>query len=159
MPVFLIDTSVWISYLRQEETQEVTWLRQVLDLDIPFGITPQIYQEVLQGADSPHSFDRLATHFGSQVFFHELDPVTHAREAARLYFRCRRRGFTIRSSIDCAIAQTAIEHELVLLHADRDFEYIQEVARELQIYRGSLTSTAMPNLIQEPQTPYDDDPW
>lgn len=159
MPAFLIDTSVWIDYLRQRETREVMWLRKILDLDYPFGITAQIYQEVLQGADSPDSFERLASYMGSQLFFPEADPIEHAKEAARLYFRCRRRGFTIRSTLDCSIAQTAIEHQVLLLHADRDFEYIQEVAKDLQIYRGSLMTAGAPSLIQEPPSTYDGEPW
>lgn len=157
--MFLIDTSVWIDYLRRADTPEVAWLRHILEMDYPFGLTPQIYQEVLQGADSPQSFDRLASYLGSQLIYHPEDPVIHAREAARLYFKCRRRGLTIRSTVDCAIAQTAIEHQLMLLHADRDFDHLQEVIPELRIYRGSLSKPTLDSLIQEPATPYDDDPW
>ena len=151
--MLLIDTSVWIDYLKQFENQEVLWLRQILDLDVPFGITPQIYQEVIQGTDSSKSFERLASFFGSQIFYHPQDPIEHARQAAHLYFRCRRKGFTIRSTIDCSIAQTAIEYDLMLLHADRDFDYLQTVAQELRIYRGNLRPRSGPSLIQEPRTP------
>jgi len=45
-------------------------------------------------------------------------------QAAHIYFTCRRHGITIRSTIDCIIAQLAIEHDLILLHSDRDFEQI-----------------------------------
>lgn len=153
--MFLIDTSIWIDYLRRNETRQVRWLRRILDLDFPFGITSQIYQEVLQGADSEPSFDRLKAYLGSQVFYHPEDPVAHAQAAAQLYFQCRRRGFTIRSTIDCSIAQTAIEFQLVLLHADRDFDHIQEVNGDLQIYRGSLSDKPTADLIQEPAATYD----
>lgn len=155
--MLLIDTSVWIDYLRRSETQEVLWLRKILDLDVPFGITPQIYQEVIQGADSPKSFERLASFFGSQVFYLPQDPIEHAQQSAQLYFRCRRQGVTIRSTIDCSIAQTALEYDLMLLHADRDFDYLQTVAQELRIYQGSLRSKSGPSLVQEPRTPYDAD--
>ena len=44
--------------------------------------------------------------------------------SARLYFELRRKGITIRSNIDCAIAIMAIENNLTLYHCDRDFEEI-----------------------------------
>ncbi|HAO13292.1 MAG TPA: VapC toxin family PIN domain ribonuclease, partial [Planktothrix sp. UBA8407] len=47
--------------------------------------------------------------------------------AARIYYDLQRQGLTVRSSIDCCIAQLAIEHQLILIHNDRDFETIQRV--------------------------------
>ena len=49
------------------------------------------------------------------------------RQAARIYFECRRRGVTVRSTIDCLIAQLVIDHAGILLHEDDDFERIREV--------------------------------
>jgi len=43
---------------------------------------------------------------------------------ARLYFELRRKGVTIRSNIDCAIAIIAMKNNLVLYHNDRDFDAI-----------------------------------
>ena len=42
-------------------------------------------------------------------------------KAARIYFDLRRKGKTVRSPIDCCIAQIAIEGKALLLHRDRDF--------------------------------------
>lgn len=44
--------------------------------------------------------------------------------AAELYRKLRKRGLTIRKTADCLIAQTAIEHQLTLLHNDKDFDHI-----------------------------------
>jgi predicted nucleic acid-binding protein len=119
--LYLVDTSVWIDYLRQEDTEGVRFFEEILDLGYPFGITPEIYQEVLQGAASEESFERLAEYLGTQRFFRLKDGVESHREAARLYFRCRRSGVTVRSTIDCIIARISIEHGLLLLHNDKDF--------------------------------------
>jgi len=54
-------------------------------------------------------------------------------EAARIYGACRAAGVTIRSSVDCLIARIAIEHDLALLHDDRDFEDIARVVSELRL--------------------------
>lgn len=92
-----------------------------------------IYQEVLQCVSSRGEFDRLSEYLGSQTFYHPRDPVESYREAALIYFRCRRAGVTVRSAIDCLIARVAIERELILLHDDRDFENIAEAIPELTL--------------------------
>lgn len=132
--MILVDTSVWIDYLKGRTTEAAAQFSRVLDEGQPFGITSVIYQEILQGADSDTSFARLDKYLRTQLFFHLLDPVASYTEAARLYYRCRRVGITLRSTIDCLIAQTAIEHGLVLLHNDRDFEAIAKVTPELTLY-------------------------
>jgi predicted nucleic acid-binding protein len=54
--------------------------------------------------------------------------------AAQIYRRCRKKGITIRRGMDCIIAQTAVENDLVLLHNDVDFERISSVI-PLQVYK------------------------
>jgi predicted nucleic acid-binding protein len=71
-----------------------------------------------------------------------LDPTTQSwNGAARIYFDLRRTGRTIRKIIDCCIAQIPIEHDLTLLHNDRDFETIATV-RPLKHLRVQLTPSA-----------------
>jgi hypothetical protein len=132
--VFLVDTSVWIDYLRGLPTPAVAKLKRILDDDLPFGISSVILQEILQGTDSEASFRRLEKYFGSQRFYHPADLKESYVEAARLYSRCRRAGVTLRSTIDCLIAQIAIENGLLLLHSDRDFDLLAEVVPELRIH-------------------------
>ncbi len=47
--------------------------------------------------------------------------------AASIYFTCRRKGITVRSTIDCLIAQIALEHDLFLIHNDSDFDAMAPV--------------------------------
>ena len=54
--------------------------------------------------------------------------------AAELYFRCRKHGITIGSTIDLLIAQTAIENDLYLLHDDRDFSLMASIEPKLKEY-------------------------
>lgn len=129
--MYLVDTSVWIGYIRDEENEATERLAEIEVRGHPFGITAVIYQEVLQGAASRAKFDYLAEYLGSQTFYHPVQPVESYWEAALIYFRCRREGVTIRSAIDCLIARVAIEHGLILLHDDRDFEKMAEVVSEL----------------------------
>lgn len=130
--MYLADTSVWIDYLREVETVGSTRFAEALDRGIPFGITGVVYQEVLQGASTGADFERLAEYLGTQRFYEPRDPVESHREAARLYFRCRGSGVTVRSTVDCLIARVAIEHDLILLHSDRDYENMSGAIPELK---------------------------
>jgi len=53
-----------------------------------------------------------------------------------LYFDLRRKGKTIRNTIDILIAETAVINGLYLLHNDRDFDIIAEFIPDLKIYNG-----------------------
>src|SRR5687767_1953548 len=115
--MYLIDTSVWIDYFREINNESTKKLTSILDRHLPFGITGVIYQEILQGANSLQDFNQLKEYFETQRFFHPSD-VSYG-SAAKIFYLCRKKGITIRSTIDCFIAQIAIEHHLILLHNDQ----------------------------------------
>ncbi len=130
--MYLVDTSVWIDYIQGRDTLAVQLLDELLQNPLAVNLNDQIYLEVLQGAKSEESFDTLKRYFSGQRFSNfEVSRESHAN-AARLYFECRRKGITVRSSIDCLIAQCALENELILLHQDRDYIKIQSVAPALK---------------------------
>lgn len=131
--MYLVDTSVWIDSLRQRDNPPVRFFQRLLDQNVPYGITSVIYQEVLQGARNPKDFKILQDNLGSQRFYHPLDLIASHAEAARIFRRCRDKGITVRSTIDCLIAQIAIEHKLMLLHNDRDFTFIAQVVPTLSL--------------------------
>lgn len=124
---------MWIDYLGGTETRATGRLSEVLDSGVPFGITGVILQEVVQGVVSREEFEEVSEYLGSQTFYHPQDPVESYKEAARIYFDCRRAGITIRSATDCLIARVAIEHDLMLLHDDRDFEAMVGVVPDLTL--------------------------
>jgi predicted nucleic acid-binding protein len=130
--VYLIDTSVWIDSLRGLDNAPVRLFKSLITQRAHYGITGVIYQEVLQGARGREHFDRLRAYLGSLTFYHPLDPVETFAEAADLYRRARERGLTIRSTLDCLIARIAIEHNLLLLHNDRDFDHLAGVCQDLK---------------------------
>lgn len=135
--MYIVDTSTWIDYFRNKENNAVLHFMQILDKKISFGITGLIYQEILQGAASLKDYNQLITYLSTQNFFHAQDEVISHQAAARIYFNCRRKGFTIRSTIDCFIAQIAIENELILLHNDNDYTLIQKANPELKLYENT----------------------
>ena len=125
--MIIVDTSVLIDFFKGFKNRSTDKLKSILLQKIPFGINSFIYQEVLQGAKSEEEYKRLKKYLISQRFFHPKDPVDSFTRAARIYFDCRKKGITIRSTIDCIVAQTTIEHDLHLLHNDKDFNMMEQV--------------------------------
>ena len=130
--MYLVDTSVWIDYIQGRDTPAVQLLDELLLNPLAVNLCDQVYLEILQGARSEESFDTLQRYFSGQRFSGFENPRESHANAARLYFDCRRNGITVRSSIDCLIAQCALENELVLLHHDSDYIKIQSVVPELK---------------------------
>ncbi|MGI8909313.1 MAG: type II toxin-antitoxin system VapC family toxin [Rubrobacteraceae bacterium] len=128
-----MDTSVWIDYLGGTETEVTGRFVEILNRGDAVGLTSVILQEVVQGVSSRDEFDRTAEYLGSQIFYHPQDRIESHKEAALIYLRCRQAGVTIRSAIDCLIARVAIEHDLLLLHDDRDFEKMAALIPELAL--------------------------
>ena len=132
--MFLVDTSVWVDYLRGNVTRQVDALKELLAGDLIVGIAPIILQEILQGADSDERFEKWRKYFSGLCCYSPADPVASHVAAARLYQDCRHAGKTPRSSNDCLIARIAIEHDVVLLQDDRDFAAIASVAPQLRLH-------------------------
>jgi predicted nucleic acid-binding protein len=132
----LVDTSVWVNYLRGDATPQVRALKILLSGEEIVGTAPIILQEILQGADSIERFETWRKYFSELFCYLPRDPVESHIAAARLYQDCRKAGKTPRSSNDCLIAQIAIENGLTLLHNDRDFNAIASVVGQLRLYPG-----------------------
>lgn len=132
--MILVDTSVWIGYLRGDRTERVDVLQALLDRDVPCAVSDLIAMELLQGTRDDGDAERLAGYLETQRRVAPRDGWMTHLEAARLYRRCRATGVTVRSTVDCLIARLAVEHELELLHDDRDFDRIATVEPRLRIF-------------------------
>lgn len=130
----LVDTSVWVDFVRDRPVPHVKTLGQLLGSKTVICMAPPILQEVLQGALKREHQATLERRFRFTPQLAFADPVAGATAAAGLYLTCRLAGTTPRSSVDCLIACIAIEHDLALLHNDRDFDAIARVEPRLRIY-------------------------
>lgn len=126
--MILVDTSVLIDFLKGKDNPQTHKLAEIIDRDIPFGICPVNYLEILQGAATQKDFDLLREYLGSLAFYDLRDVRESAARAAKLSFDLRRKGMAVKSTIDFLIAQTAIDHDLYLLHNDADFDRIKQVS-------------------------------
>jgi predicted nucleic acid-binding protein len=120
----LVDTSVWNEIFRSPARLE---LASVADLDEVVTAWP-IVQEVLQGFIDEAPFRTAREAMLSMPIVES--PMTEELflEAAHLYRRARRAGFTVRSSTECLIAACAIRHHLTVAHVDRDYEHLAKVS-------------------------------
>lgn len=115
----IIETSVWIDYVREVQNASTDWLRLHMTSDI--GLTDLTLCEVLQGVPSAASFSKIRKHL-------MLFPIVPAGgmwlalAAAQNYLTLREKGITVRKTIDCLIATCCIENDYLLLHRDRDFD-------------------------------------
>jgi len=132
----LIDTSVWIPILRDKSGIEAQRLRLWLDYR-DAALTRFTQLELLQGCRDETEWSRLSEYLEFQIYIETSDKTWPA--AARIFFDLRRKGLTVRSPIDCCIAQIAIERGLTLLHNDRDFDVIAS-EQALRHLRWTLTT-------------------
>lgn len=130
--MYLVDTSVWIDYLRGRDVAHVRFLDELLANPLAVGLSDLIYLEILQGSTDVRAFDMLRKYFSGQRFYRFTDAEASHASAAKLYFDARRAGVTVRSNLDCLIAQCAIDHDLILLHNDADFVRLGNVAPTLK---------------------------
>lgn len=126
--MILVDTSVLIDFLKGLDNPATQKMYQVIDRDIPFGISPAIFLEVLQGAATERDFKLLWEYLGSQAFYDLKDGRESSARAAKMSLELRRKGMAVGSSIDLLVAQTAIDNDLYLLHNDSGFDRIKKVS-------------------------------
>jgi predicted nucleic acid-binding protein len=117
--VILVDSSVWIDLLNNVVTEPVRRLRALIPAT-PLLIGDLILCEVLQGLRieaQARLVERSLRRFEAVSL---IDPELAVKAAANYRF-LRRRGITVRKTIDLIIGTFCIERGHLLLHSDRDF--------------------------------------
>lgn len=121
----IVDSSVWIDYLNGVENPESDWLEWHVDQQ-RLGITTIILTEVLQGISDEQTAGMVYRELQQFEIF-TASSAALAVAAGRNYRVLRRRGKTVRKTIDVLIATFCIEERHSLLHRDRDFDPFEEL--------------------------------
>lgn len=134
--MILVDTSVLINFFKGKSGPKVDLFQHVLARKIPFGISCYTYQEILQGARDEKEWQLLKDYLSTQVIYYLPETLETYEKAAFLFYTLRRNGVTPRSTIDMLIALNSIEHNLTLLHDDRDFDTMAIHLPALKIFNS-----------------------
>ena len=131
--MILVDTSVWIDYFNGVENKQTESLDRILS-DQTVLVGDIILTEILQGFDSDKEF-RLAKQALEPLDCVHLGGKSLAIKAASNFRFLRSKGVTVRKTVDMLIGSWCIEHEVELLHNDKDFDQIA-TQLPLKIYTG-----------------------
>ena len=124
--MLLVDSTVWVSVERGNA--DVTTLQPLEDL----AVCPAIIHEVLRGATTQAQREFARSVMMAALIVDSPTPLERFEEAATLYLRCRAAGYTT-TGFDCLIASSALAHDAEIVHADADFERIQQVEPRLRL--------------------------
>ena len=117
--MIVVDSSVWIDFLNGRNAPHVRRLRAALGTE-EIIVGDLMLCEVLQGLDG----ERTARDVEALLRRFEIVSMAGAAiavAAARNFRSLRRRGITIRRTIDLLIGTWCIENDRPLLHNDGDF--------------------------------------
>lgn len=131
--MIVVDTSVWIEFLEARGTSFDAHLAHLIDKNAPLALTDLIYCEVLQGIHDDPTHQKIHDVLRAFPILMMGDLEIFDR-AVEMYRRCRHRGITIRSTVDCLIAAVCLEADAELYQNDRDFKGIATVHR-LKLYQ------------------------
>lgn len=117
----LVDTSIIIDFINNNKYRKEI---NALLSGKAFYTTEIIVMEVLQGIKDDKKYDKIKS-------FWESLPLVEVKyedfvKAANIYRNCRKKGITIRKSIDCIIAAIAMGNNLELFSNDRYFDNIRK---------------------------------
>ncbi len=126
--MILVDTSVWVDFLRGADSPQRHRLHDLIEDEQQLATTGIVLTEVLQGIHRERDLAAVRERLLRLPVYHPRGVETWLH-AAELFRTCRRRGATVRRTVDCVIAAICIEHELVLLHKDADFDRIASCSR------------------------------
>lgn len=123
--MIVADTSAWIDYVRGIDAPHTN----ILDYELEKSriITGDIIiTEFLQGFRSEEEYER-ARQMMESLEYYDFVGKAIAIQAAQNYRELRRKGITIRKTIDVIIATFCIENNFELIHNDRDFDSMESI--------------------------------
>jgi predicted nucleic acid-binding protein len=119
----LVDTSAWVDFLNGYASRECSALRFLLQEEHDLCTCGIIVSEVFQGLRRDKSRPKVEKLFKELTFLEPSGLPLYLR-AAEIFRLLRKKGKTIRSTIDCIIVAIAEENDSYVLARDSDMEII-----------------------------------
>jgi predicted nucleic acid-binding protein len=122
--MILVDSSVWIAYLKGSPIPQVEKLNQALQNDFVL-MCEVVSMEVLRGISNDQQYKKLKNLFLTleQV---EVSYKNAWMESVDWYRTIRKEGYTVRYQMDILLALFCHKSGVALLHNDRDFDLMNE---------------------------------
>ena len=134
--MILIDSSAFIEFLNRTGSPFDREIERLINDDEDLAVADIILTETLQGIKDDIEYREVKESLLSFPLY-SMKGIDSYIAAAELYRKCRKKGFTVRSTVDLLIAQIAIENDLILMHNDKDFDAIANVSG-LKVYNYHL---------------------
>ena len=122
--MIVVDSSVWIDYFGGKITPAAEKLDSLLG-QTPIAAGDLILVEILQGFRTDRDFVQARELLLSLTIV-KLFNTSIALKSAANFRALRKKGVTVRKTIDTIIATYCIENRLALLYSDKDFQPFQE---------------------------------
>jgi predicted nucleic acid-binding protein len=120
----LVDSTVLIDFFSGRETAQTVKLEQRFQNRDEICHCGFVLLEVLQGIRDEKELIAVKRQFENLIYLE--DDRTTFELGATIYRELRRKGVTIRNSIDCLIAAVVMQHGVAFLENDRDYRFIDE---------------------------------
>lgn len=117
----LVDSSVWIEFLRGTASSATSYVREHVGVSIL--TTEPIMLELLAGARQGAASTGIERLLDSQAWL-RVEPGLDYRGAVDVFHATRAIGHPPRSLQDCLIAAIALRAAVLVVHRDGDFEHI-----------------------------------
>jgi predicted nucleic acid-binding protein len=131
--LILIDTSAFIEFLNKTGSPFDKEIEYLISNDEDLAIADITITEILQGIKEDKEFNEIKKSLMAFPVY-SLKGVDSFIAAAELFRKCRKKGLTVRSTVDLLIAQIVLENNLILLHNDNDFENIARL-NGIKVYK------------------------
>lgn len=118
--MIFVDSSVWIDYFNGTSNAATEYLDRVLGKE-SIGLGDLVLIEVLQGFRRDSDY-RIARELLISFTIYTLGGEEIALQSAGNFRLLRKKGITVRKTIDVLIATFCIANNLPLLYSDKDFE-------------------------------------
>jgi hypothetical protein len=122
--MIVADTSVWIDYFNGVEALHV----ELLDYELSNSriiIGDLIIAELLQGFREDKNY-KIARQLIEKLEYYDFGGKELAYKAADNFRKLRKKGITVRKTIDMMIGTFCIENDFELIHNDRDFDPLEK---------------------------------
>ena len=122
--MIFVDSSVWVDYFNGIQSAETNYLDGLLGTE-PVGLGDLVLIEVLQGFQRDRDY-AIAKGLLTSLAIFTLGGQGMAIKSADNFRLLRKKGITVRKTIDVLIATYCINKNLPLLHSDKDFDSFQK---------------------------------